>query len=249
MQDHQALQTSFERDGFVHVQQFLSPAEMDQLEANLARFIRDLVPTLPKAEAMFEDYSKPESLKQISVLAVDPFFAQMLASPKIVSLAESLLQDKVVPQNIEYFGKPPRSGRPTPPHQDGYYFCLAPNEALTVWIALDDVDEENGALHYVKRSHMLGVLPHGPSHILGFSQGLVGGGSNESGEEVTCRAKRGDCLIHHSLMIHSAGANTSPRQRRAIGVVYYAQRAKVDEQAHRRYQEMLLSNRQEKGVV
>ena len=115
MQHDEVTRTSFERDGFVHIPQFMSPQEMDQLETNLARFIRDVVPTLSKAEAMYEDYSKPETLKQISVLAVDPFFAQMLTSPKVVGLAENLLQDTVVPQNIELFGKPPSlENRPLP---------------------------------------------------------------------------------------------------------------------------------------
>ena len=248
MQPDEDLRTSFDRDGFVHVSQFMSPPEMDEIEENLARFIREVVPKLSKADAMYEDYSKPETLKQISGLAVDPFFAQLQANPKIVGLTETLLQDKTIPKVSQFFSKPPGYGKPTPPHQDGYYFCLVPNEAVNVWIAMDDVDEDNGALHYVKGSHKKGVLPHSPSHVLGFSQGLMAGGAN-LGEEVTCRAKRGDTLIHHSLMVHSAGANNSQRRRRALGLVYYAQRAKVDEQALRRYKEMLQRDRQKKGLA
>jgi ectoine hydroxylase-related dioxygenase (phytanoyl-CoA dioxygenase family) len=50
---------------------------------------------------------------------------------------------------MQYFNKPPSVGQPTPPHQDGYYFMLDPCEAVTMWFALDEVDEENGRMRYV----------------------------------------------------------------------------------------------------
>jgi phytanoyl-CoA hydroxylase len=250
MQARETLREAFDRDGFVHVEAFMSQQEMDEIEAHLARFIRDVVPSLPKPEAMHEDYDDPASLKQIPQLnAHDAFFAELLAHPKVVSLARDLLQDDVVPQNVEYFSKPPGRGKPTPPHQDGYYFCLVPNEALTVWIAFDDIDEENGALYYVAGSRQKGVLPHGASHVLGFSQGLTAGATSEFGREVLCRVKRGDCLVHHSLTIHAAGGNPSARKRRALGLIYYAQRAKVDPELRRRYQESLASQRKDLGVA
>jgi len=240
----------FARDGFVYIPQLLSPAEMDELSANLERVVREVVPTLSKAEAMFEDYSDPTSLKQIAHLdAHDPYFADLMRNPRIVAIAEELLQDRVVAQNIGYFRKPPGRGKPTPAHQDGYYFCLLPNEALTIWIAFDDVDEENGALYYVAGSHLKGVQPHGASHVLGFSQGLTGDKSSELGQEVLCRVRRGDCLIHHSLTIHAAGGNMSSRERRAIGLVFYASRAKVDPELKRQYKESLSRQQQQLGVA
>ncbi len=247
--DFIALLETFERDGFVYIPGFMTRREMQGLEANLARFIQEIVPALPKTEAMYEDCSRPETLKQIGNLQLyDPFFAELLSSPKIIGLAEALLRDTVIPDHVQYFSKPPGIGKATPPHQDGFYFCFVPNEALTVWIALDDIGDENGPLHYVKGSHKRGVLRHAATYALGFSQGLQEGRKTELGEEVTCRVQRGDGLVHHSLMIHSAGANPSRRQRRAISFVYHAQRAKLDEEAIRHYQESLLAQRREQGV-
>ena len=34
------------------------------------------------------------------------------------------------------------SASPTPPHQDNYYFCLKPPDVVTLWVALDPVDED-----------------------------------------------------------------------------------------------------------
>ena len=144
----------FDRDGFILIEGLLNQQDVNEIEKNVERFIGAVVPKLSKAHAMYEDYAKPETLKQTGDMNQrDPYFADLLSNPKIVGLAQALLQDEVIPKNVQFFSKPPGVGKATPPHQDGYYFCLEPNEALTVWIALDDIDEENGALHYVKGSH------------------------------------------------------------------------------------------------
>lgn len=242
--DYGMLENIFLRDGFVHIERFLEPGEVDEIEANLARFMRDVIPTSSE-KAMYQTDGKPETLKQISNLEIDPFFDRVRS--RIQTLAETLLQQKVIPQEIQFFNKPPRIGTATPPHQDGYYFCLVPNEALTVWIALDDIDDENGALHYWKGSQKWGVLDHSESHVLGFSQGLTEAPTTDLGEETICRVKRGGCLVHHSLMVHAAGPNPSQRSRRAVGIVYYSEAARVDAASQRRYQESVLRQRSRAG--
>jgi phytanoyl-CoA hydroxylase len=244
------LQEGFERDGFVHIESFLSAQEIDQVETHLKDYIESIVPTLAKSEAMYEDYNDPRTLKQLFYMHLrDPFFSQLLDNPRIVGLAAALLKNKVVSKNVNFLNKPAGSGKPTPPHQDGFYYSLTPNEALTIWIPLDDVDHENGALHYVKGSHKRGMLSHTASNVLGFSQRLPGVNTAEIGEEVTCQAKRGDCLIHHSLTIHSADGNRSKRTRRALALVYYAERAKVDEGAQQRYLESVTTQQKEQRIL
>lgn len=54
--------------------------------------------------------------------------------------------------------KPPQSMNPVGFHQDGTYisdnFVPRENNCLTMWMSLDDVDEENGALQYAPGSHL-----------------------------------------------------------------------------------------------
>jgi hypothetical protein len=57
----------------------------------------------------------------------------------------------------------PRFSKPTPPHQDGYYFRIKPQRAVTGWVALDPADKINGCLHYVKGSASAPIRPHHPS--------------------------------------------------------------------------------------
>jgi len=152
-------------------------------------------------------------------------------------LRQSFLNDEVIGKNIQYFNKPPEIGKGTPAHQDGYYFMLEPNEAVTMWMALEDVDEGNGCVRYVSGSHKKGMRSHGRTNVLGFSQGITDfGTAGDMEKEVYFPTRAGDLLVHHSLTIHWADPNRSEeRTRRAMGFIYYAECAKEDKKAHEAY--------------
>ncbi len=249
MQDDKTHREAFERDGFVHLPGFMNAQEMDEIERQVVRFIEEDVPKLSKADAMYEDYERPESLKQVNMHEAEvAYFIDLSQSEKMLGLAEMLLGEAAEPQSQELFIKPPGMGTPTPPHQDGFYFCLKPNQALTLWLALDDMDSENGTLHYVAGSHKMGVLGHKASNVLGFSQGLTEADLAEYGREVACQMRRGDLLVHHSLTIHRAEGNPSARLRRALAMVYYAKSARRDEEAYKRYRASVENQQEEMGV-
>ena len=94
----------------------------------------------------------------------------------------------------------------TPPHQDGYYFNLDNDKAVTGWLALEDVDDENGCIHYVRGSHKkTEYRPHGKSEILGFSQGVTDFGTDEDTKNtVKFEGKAGMFLMHDAKTIHFA---------------------------------------------
>jgi phytanoyl-CoA hydroxylase len=142
---------------------------------------------------------------------------------------------------MQYFNKPPRIGQPTPAHQDGYYFMLEPNEAVTMWLALEPVDEENGCVRYVRGSHKHGLRPHGRTQVLGFSQGMTDfGTADDLRNEVFFPCQPGDLLVHHALTIHRADGNPSEhRTRKALGFIYYARHAQEDVVKKQAYQESL----------
>jgi len=232
------LKEKFDRDGFVAIASFLSADEIKGVQETMARIIADDVPGMAPEKAFYEVKGDRNTLKQIQSLdQVDPFFHRMLFGSRFEQLAALLLEDGVEGKNLQYFNKPPMIGQATPPHHDGYYFMLSPNEAVTMWLALEDVDEENGCVRYVKGSHLGGVRPHGKSSVLGFSQGIQDFGTDaDLALEVKCPAKAGDLLVHHSLTVHRAEGNKSAsRSRKALGLVYYADRAKQDVVAKEAY--------------
>lgn len=232
------LKADFDRDGFVAVRGFLKGEALDALHGQIDRYVEQAVPALPRGEAFYERVGDPSTLKHLVQLTNDSYFASLLRDARFTDLAAALLADDVVPRELQWFNKPPRVGRPTPPHQDGHYFMLEPNEAVTAWLALDPVDERNGCMRYVAGSHRFPVRPHTRTQTVGFSQGLSYA-PDDFATEVALRAEPGDLLVHHSLTIHRADANLSDRHRRSLGFVYFAARAKQEAQRLAAYQESL----------
>jgi phytanoyl-CoA hydroxylase len=221
------LKADFDRDGFVAIRGFLDRGELDAVNREIERYVAQVVPTLPRGDVLYEKVGEPSTMKHLVRLGGDPFFAALLHDARFTKLASALLADEVAPRGIQWFNKPPRIGEPTPPHQDGYYFMLEPNEAITAWLALDVVDERNGCMRYVAGSHREPIRPHARTATVGFSQGLSYR-PEDFATEVAVPANPGDLLVHHSLTIHRADANRSDCHRRSLGIVYFAARAKQD---------------------
>ena len=235
----ETLRPDYDRDGFVVVRRFLPPADLAELTRELDRYVRDVVPTLPESAAFFLDRTRPETLKQLQHMTGDPYFAAYADHPRWHELARALVGEAVTCLGPEWFNKPPASASPTPPHQDNYYFNLAPPNVVTVWLALDPVDEGNGCLRYVAGSHRRGVRPHARSNVLGFSQGIADYADADRAAEVAVHLQPGDAVAHHGNTIHRADANHSARHRRGFAMVFKGASCRRDEGAFARYQAVL----------
>jgi len=249
--DSQLLER-YRNEGFVALPRFVAGREWRALSASVDRFLRTVVPQIPPEHVFYEDKNDPATLKQLQHLGdYDAWFHELFTAGPFRQLAEQLLEGPVVPKNMQYFNKPAGVGRATPPHQDGYYFMLDPCEALTMWLALDPVDDENGCVRYVRGSHRLGMREHARTNTLGFSQGIVDYPTPDDRQrEVAMPAGPGDLLAHHALTIHRADANHSPnRNRRALGFIYYSERAREDVAAHAAYQRRLAEELRTAGKI
>ncbi len=241
--------STYDRDGFVIVRQLLSPGDFAELSRELARYIREVVPTLPDKYAFYDDKSRPETLKQLQHMDIDPFFREYYQHPVWTALAAALVGEEVVSMGPEWFDKPPETSKHTPPHQDNYYFCLKPPHVVTVWMALDDVDDGNGCLRYVRGSHLLPIRPHSRSSVLGFSQGITDYGPADEAREVRIHLSPGDVVAHHGNTIHRADANASAsRNRRAFAMVLKGVSCRRDEEAFSRYQAALKQQHEALGL-
>lgn len=122
------------------------------------------------------------------------------------------------------FVKPPASDgtRESVWHQDFPYNPIDRRGMLTIWIALEDVPADAGALRFVPGSHRLGPLGR---HDLVSREYEVSDLLREDdlelvGEPVTVPLSAGEATVHDALTLHGAGPNLSDRPRRAWTVVY-----------------------------
>ena len=244
------LKSSFDEQGYVACQSFLNDLEIAEVQRQTARFIEEVAPGLSDDIAYYEDKNDPTTLKQVQKLYdYDEFFMQLAKSDKVVGLAETLLGGKVELQNMQYFNKVPGIGKATPAHQDGYYFMIKPQEAVTMWLSLGDADASNGAVCYVPGSHKRGIRPHGRTSTLGFSQGISDWSEDDDAAELQMEAGAGDILVHHSTMIHRANNNGSDRDRKSLGFIFYRDDVEIDEDAHAAYKKKLHESLSDEGKI
>ncbi len=251
MESYEHHRSAYDRDGFVQITSFLPPEEFEVLADNVARYVRDVAPTLPEGASFYQEQGKPETLKQLQRMGeYDSFFKEYCDNERWNTLAETLIGEPSKTMQPEWFNKPPNTEHPTPPHQDNYYFKLTPCNVASIWVAIDPIDEENGCLRYAPGSHVKGVRPHGRTDVLGFSQGITDYGPEDEEREAPLRLNPGDALIHHGWTIHRADPNTSTtRHRQAFAMVFEGESCQPDLEARREYTETLKEQHKEFGLT
>ena len=241
---------TFDQMGFIHIPGFLNHTLLKKLKREVDRYIQETVPYLESKDVFYDDPQKPQTLKQLHRMEQDPFFSAYRDHSSWQNTASTLLGEPVTEvQGVEFFNKPPNTRHLTPPHQDNSYFCLEPPSVLTIWVALDPVDEENGCMHYVKESHLYGLRNHECSNTLGFSQFIPDYSQKDKDAEVKIIAAPGDALIHNGNTIHRAEPNlTKNRNRRAFAMVFRGASARRDEVRYQIYQAKSNSQQASLGV-
>lgn len=141
-------------------------------------------------------------------------FGKLVVEGAMPSIIEQLTGAPPLWHSDQLFMKPPEHGSPKAYHQDNAYFLMHPDHhVITAWIALDDVDEENGCLRYIDGSHLGPILPckavPGREHDLTPDDSLI-----DYSKESLARVKKGGVVFHHSKALHMSGENRSKRWRR-----------------------------------
>jgi phytanoyl-CoA hydroxylase len=92
---------------------------------------------------------------------------------------------------------------------------------------------------------------HKRTQTLGFSQGISDYPSlTDLENEVAFPATAGDLLVHDALTIHRADGNhSSCRTRKALGFIYYSERAQEDIQVRDAYQRQLTEEMRAAGKI
>ncbi|HZJ64923.1 MAG TPA: phytanoyl-CoA dioxygenase family protein [Kofleriaceae bacterium] len=237
----------FRDNGCVFVKQLLTAAEVDELRAQLQRFIRDVAPTLDDGSVI---RTPGGALRALENLPVDPFFHAYASSPRWMALASALLGGPVLPAVPDelsgsfggqvYIDMPPGAGTSTPPHQDARYHNLIPPESVNIWLALDQTDASNGGMRYVRGSHRRGMRSHATDgQQPGFSMAISDFGPGDLDGEIAFSLEPGDAVAHHGLTIHRAPENRSARHRRAFCMFMRRADCRRDEAGHARYMAIL----------
>jgi hypothetical protein len=125
------------------------------------------------------------------------------------------------------FVKAPWTAQRTAFHQDLAYFQIAGDQCAIVWIPLDPVTKANGAMEYVRGSHLWGQIfapnvffAQTPFATSPFPRLPDIEGQRDAFDIVSFEVEPGDVIVHHVRTVHGAGGNLSDQMRRAISLRY-----------------------------
>ena len=117
--------------------------------------------------------------------------------------------------------KEPGSTTRTMWHHDHPYWPVAGDQVCTLWIALDPVTAENGAVEYIRGSHKWGQRYKARSFTGDdrYKEDLPElpdiDGMRDQFDFLQFDMAPGDCTIHHGLLVHGAPGNETAGRRRA----------------------------------
>ena len=92
------------------------------------------------------------------------FVWRLSTHPPVLEAIRSVLGPDVLLLGNHFFCKYPSASRGdkfVAWHQDVTYWGLEPPRAVTAWLAIDDVDVDNGCMRVIPGSHRHGILTHG----------------------------------------------------------------------------------------
>jgi non-heme Fe2+,alpha-ketoglutarate-dependent halogenase len=140
----------------------------------------------------------------------------LVMHPRLLDLVSDLLGDTVICRHSHFFAKLPYDERRVSWHQDASYWPLSKSKVVTIWLAIDDADEDNSCLQIVPRSHLqtqipFMVSPADEKNVL--TQRVDNPERYGSKDVVPLVLKAGQVSIHSDWLLHGSEPNTSGRRR------------------------------------
>ena len=147
----------------------------------------------------------------------------IVTNSAILDCVEDILGPNIIAWGSQYFCKMPGDGKPVSWHQDASYWPLTPAHTVTLWLAIDDSDRENGAMQVIPRTHTLG---HVEFDMSGADENSVLPqkikGIEQYGDPVYFELKAGEVSLHADMLIHGSDPNLSNRRRCGLTIRYAA---------------------------
>ncbi|MCY3841601.1 MAG: phytanoyl-CoA dioxygenase family protein [Gammaproteobacteria bacterium] len=189
-----ALKADFDRDGVVIIRDFVTP--------ETAREICDRAEAATKALPIRHD---PFSNVTKGLERLDEYFGELLHRGPQVPVLETLLGKKPEPTTASFFTKD-ENHQEVHPHSDAM-------DGVVTWIALDETNERNGGLQFLKGSHrrreeFRHLRAHTPTDL------------SDHPDRFEAAMSPGDIVIFRPTTVHWSGPNHDGSIRRGFNCFY-----------------------------
>lgn len=225
-----AQREDFERDGYVHLANFVTESELRVLDSYYQRFVdREIEVAGRDFCDMSATYDADiESFAIVNIMLPGTYAPELRGNAyerRAKSVAEQLCgPDMVLDYDQLVAKRPQREDARFEWHQDlAYWPVTQDTRTASFWLALDDTSVENGCLSFVPRSHRESRLrPHRPMGADRDEAHTIVATIRDDDHVRPVPIRRGDVTVHHERTLHGSGGNTSAGWRRGWVVAYRA---------------------------
>lgn len=227
-----SVKKKYDNDGFVIIKSLLSKEDVNFIKNDLNNFISNDAKKLKNRDI---NYTKDNKVNSIHKTSNWKLINKIQNDNNLQKISKKLLSEPPKNFGAELFAKPAKTGMPSPIHQDNFYWAIDNANGLTFWISLDNSSKKNGGIFYFKKTHKLGLLQHKPSYAPGSSQTIKYYQGMKLFKKYTPDLKPGDCIIHHSLVVHGSQKNLSKNPRTGLTIRYIGKSSKKDKNLQKLY--------------
>jgi chlorinating enzyme len=147
---------------------------------------------------------------------------ELIRHPAILDAVEDLIGPDILCWGTNFFIKESKSPSFVSWHQDATYWGLSTSDVITAWVAFSDAPVESGAMKFWPGSHLRNQLDHRDTfdkdNLLTRGQEIAVDVPEGQGVDVPLKA--GEMSLHHVLLVHGSGPNTTNDRRIGLAIRY-----------------------------
>lgn len=217
---------SYNENGYHIFDHFLSNHSLAQCQREIDAMLQEIQPGRDPS-----DIISPHVFKR--------WIWDLANEPAILDMIETQIGPNIVLWSTHLLCKPPTTGIDVPWHQDAPYWNVGGPLPCGLWIAFDDMDEDNGAMAVLPGWHKKGTLPIDTNDSAFFNQMIDSKTlpDNVDAVKFQYRMPAGGMAIHHTMIPHSSTPNHSARWRRALVLRYMTADGEMGEQTYEDYRD------------
>lgn len=202
--------TAYEQEGYVSPIPVFAAEEMADKRELLGRLEARHAGRIPPTHNV-----KPHLLA--------PWLWDLVHDPRIVDPVEDVLGPDILCWACGFFDKRTGELHHVPWHQDATYWGLTAPAALTAWVAFTPSNTSNACMRVMPRTHgapLAHVDTKDRFNMLPGRETVVA--DIDETQAVDIVLAPGEMSLHHLLLIHGSGKNTSGERRCGLAIRYIA---------------------------
>ncbi|MEQ8734178.1 MAG: phytanoyl-CoA dioxygenase family protein [Rhodospirillaceae bacterium] len=213
--------SQFKQDGVICLRQVIPPGLIAILAAGIDSCLKN---PGPKGRNFNADGSPGRFAGDVFMWTFDEAMREFLLKSPLAHIAASFMNSSTAVHMLDQmFVKEPQTPSRSPWHQDQTYMYADGDQLISIWVAVDPVTVQSGAVEWVKGSHRSGAL----YQATGFDPNITYesdeyeplpdiDANRDAYDIVVYETQPGDIVVNHLRTLHAAPGNATSERRRAV---------------------------------